>query len=458
MATKPNQYQRPGKDPYQVQLDKQKNAAIEAAKKKKEAAERAKKLKELDWLKTDEARNKAFKLDAEKKYAVKDKAFRDAKAAALLPSSDGGTNITPSEQTAVNYLGNLAAAQKAEVQQYTTAYTNAYNTRVALEKQLTPPAIVKNKNTVSKAKITKTTTKRTSKTYKSSGVDTSTLAGINSASLDSQSPSPTTYFYNAPMVKAAYLNSGSGANDPSPQQRTSNLNISGSDNYTQGLDAWTSTVSSKGVIQMDVTSAFSLANSSTSNSNKYDGNLYGFKFLYNPKEVSMTWGVAEGQNWEGIAAGLDPGTAPSAALQNSTISFSLLLNRTLDIGYLNSNGLKPGVESPYSNFAVIPGKSQNEELAELYEKGTMYDLEYLFKTISGINSTFNSGFKGFTADQGWLQGFAVELHLGNRMRYLVRVSSVDVNHVMFDERMVPILSYVNLTCARFPYIKREDTR
>lgn len=454
MATKPNQYQRPGQDAYQVQLDKQKNAAIEAANKKKEAADRAKKQKELEWLKTDEARNKAFKLQAEKDYAIQDKAYRDLKAAVLLPGSDGGGTITPSEQTAVNYLGGLAAAKKAEVTAYTNSYTASYNSRIALEKQLTPPAIVKNKAIISKAKGTKSTTKSTSKTYKSSGVDTTTLAGIAGASLDSSTPSPTTYFYNAPMIKTSYLNSGTGANDPSPQQGTSNLNISGSDNYTQGLDAWTSAINSKGVIQMDVTSAFSLANSSTSNKKAYDGNLYGFKFLYNPKEVSMTWGVAEGQNWEGIAAGLDPGTAPSSALQNSTISFSLLLNRAQDIGYLNSNGLKPGVLDPYANFAVIPGKTKNQELAELYEKGTMYDLEYLFKTLSGLNSSFNSGFKGMTADQGWLQGFAVELHLGNRLRYLVRVSSVDVNHVLFDERMVPILSYVNLTCARFPYIKQ----
>lgn len=448
MAQKPNQYQRP--DAYQVQVQKQENAAAKAAQNKKDAAEKAKKQKELEWLKTNEARTKAFKLTAEKEYAVKDQAYRDAKAAALLPGSDGGTSVTPSEQSGVNYLGGLAAQKKAEVTAYTKAYTDAYTLRISLEKQLNPPAIVKAKKVINKAKGTKSTTKRT---YQSSGVNTSTLEGIAGASLDSRTPSPLTYYYNAPMIKTAYLSGGSGANDPSPQQRTSNLSVSGADNYTQGLDAWTGASASKGVIQMDVNSAFSIANSATYNSKSIDSKLYGFKFLYNPKEVSMTWGVAEGQNWEGIAKGLEVGTAPSSALQNSTISFSLLLNRSLDMGYLNSNGLKPGVTNPYSNFT--PSKDLNVELAELYEKGTMYDMEYLFKTLTGMNSTSYSGFKGDTADQGWLQGFAVELHLGNRLRYLIRVTNLEINHAMFDERMVPIVSYLNVSCVRFPYVKVE---
>jgi hypothetical protein len=450
----PDQYKRP--DPYQVQLETQKNAALEKARKEKEAAANAKKKKELEFLKTDEQRNKALKLDAEKRYAVADQTYRTAKAAALLPGSDGGVTITPAEQVAVNYLGKIAYDNKQEITAYTNAYTNAYNKRTALEQDLKPASVIKNKKVVKKAIVKKTTTKSTS-IYSTSGVNTTTLAGIEAASAGtgaSEIPSPPSYYYNAPMVKTAYLNSGEGANEPSPQQRTSGVTISDSYNYSQAADAWTSVIGSKGVIQMDSTSAFSLANSSTKNSSSYDGNLYGFKFLYNPKEVTMTWGVAEGQNWEGIAAGLDPGTAPSAALQNSTISFSLLLNRITDISYLDANGLKPGLTNPYSTFAVPNGKSTNQELAEIYQKGTMYDLEYLFRTLGGLNSNFNSGLNGFTADKGWLQGFAVELHLGNKMRYLVRVSNVEVNHVIFDERMVPTLSYVNITCARFPYIKQ----
>ena len=449
MATKPNQYQRPLT--YDEQLQKQKNAAADKARKDKEKADKAKNQRELQSLKVQEAFKKDALEKAEKEYAAANKEYTDRKNAAILPGSPGGSTITQEEQTGVNSAKTSLDFKKLVLDRAKTSFAAINATRLAKEKDLNPPKVVLSKLILNKAIVNKKTTKATSQ---SSGVNTSTLLGIAAASGGSKGPSPLTYYYNAPMIKTSYLSAGASQDSPSPQQRTSNLSISGADNYGQGLDAWTGAAASKGVIQMDATSAFSIANSSTYNGQQYDGNLYGFKFLYNPKEVAMTWGVAEGQNWEGIAAGLEAGTAPSAALQNSTISFSLLLNRSNDLGYLDSNGLKAGVGNPYGTFAHT--KPINEELAELYEKGTMYDMEYLFRTLTGLNSSSYSGFKGDTADQGWLQGFAVELHLGNRLRYLVRVTNVEVNHVIFDERMVPIVSYVNISCARFPYVKASN--
>jgi hypothetical protein len=43
----------------------------------------------------------------------------------------------------------------------------------------------------------------------------------------------------------------------------------------------------------------------------------------------------------------------------------------------------------------------------------------------------------------------VELHLGAGLRYRVRISSLDVNHIIFNERMVPILSKVSIQCTRY---------
>ena len=83
----------------------------------------------------------------------------------------------------------------------------------------------------------------------------------------------------------------------------------------------------------------------------------------------------------------------------------------------------------------------------------MYDLEYLFKTVGGANATYTDSFDTKTADRGWLQGIQVELHLGAGMRYLVRVNSLDVNHMIFNDNMVPILSEVNISCSRFLNVK-----
>ena len=260
---------------------------------------------------------------------------------------------------------------------------------------------------------------------------------------DGPPPAKGGYYYNAPMVKYAYFNA------LSPQEQTAGV-ADAPGNFGQGEDAWSNNFGAKGVIQMDRATVSNYANNIIQG-NTYDPNLYGFKFLYNPTEVAMGWGVAEGMNWEGIRAGLDAGgNAFTQALQNSRISFSLLLNRTLDMNYLDSNGLVPGLTSPYPTWDIAPGRTANDELAEIYKKGTMYDMEYLFRTIMGVNSTFNSVLlPGRTADFGWLQGIAVQLHLGSSLRYLVRISSLDVTHALFNDRMVPTLSYLNVTCARF---------
>lgn len=440
MQTSPSQFIR--KDPYQVQLEKQQNAALELAAKKQKEADTAKKLKELTNAKNAEKISLKLKIAAEKKYAISKANVKIAQDLSITPSSPGGAEITPEELTNIQTLQSLADTDFAEVNYYTKQHQNAYNARISAEKAASSlSSMVSASQFVKKAVESDKTTKKTSTNPPST--DTSNAPKV---------PNPLKYYYNAPMVKYAYLRSGSG-DVISPQQQTTNKSISGTQNYLQGLDAWKDTVAAKGVIQMDATNAVTYSNSSSTKSANYDGNLYGFKFLYNPKEVSMTWGVAEGMNWAGIAANLDPGSAPTAALKNSTITFTLLLNRILDMSYLDSNGLKPGVEDPYANFETLYGK--DTELRYIYAKGTMYDLEYLFRSISGLNADFYSGLNGWTADRGWLYGLAAELHLGNYMRYRVRINNLDVNHVMFDERMVPILSYVNITCARFNYVSLE---
>jgi hypothetical protein len=430
MAT-PDQYKRT--DPYQTQLQKQANDAAAAAAKKKSDAATAEKNKTLTFLKTEEARQKAFMNTAQTQLAPLNKSFSDLKKAVLLPSSDGGVTITSQEQQAVNYLGAQVAAKQTELDAYTKAYKDAAAKRAALEKQLHPPVVTQKKT------IKDFTTGK--KPYNITD-STPSLLDNNQAP---QIPNPLVYYYNAPMVSTSYLN-GSG-----PQSQTTQRPITTPGNVQKASDSWAdSTMPAKGIIQMDSSQVFNNANYSKNDTGKYDGNLYGFKFLYNPKEVNMTWAVAEGMNWEGIQAGLDPGTAPTTALNNSTISFSLLLNRINDMPYLSANGLAGDV-NPYPTFNIA-SRSLNEELAQIYQKGTMYDLEYLFKSIAGLNSTYTTAFNDISSDVGWLYGFSAELHLGNKMRYKVRLTSLDVNHAMFDERMVPILSYVNVTFARFPNI------
>jgi hypothetical protein len=105
----------------------------------------------------------------------------------------------------------------------------------------------------------------------------------------------------------------------------------------------------------------------------------------------------------------------------------------------------PELNSPY-------GLTEEPEFAEramIWKRGTMYDIEYLFRAMGGYYSDYKSGLNGTTADRGWLQPIPMELHLGTGLRYLVRVSSLDLKHMMFNERMVPTLTTVNVVCTRY---------
>lgn len=452
----PGKYLRPESidAAYQAQVTAQANQREKEKQAKAEADKKNALKTQLTALRQKEASLLARKLAAEKSLAPNKVTLASLQAAALSPGSPGGTTPTPEEITAINAYGSLyVAPYLAEIASLTREYKSAVDATKATEKALTPISAAKEKITT--AITNKATTKSTSKTGNTSGNDTSNP--ITSASF-----SPPIYQYNAPMVKTAYLNPGLGALDLSPQQETSSRSISDPGNYKDARNAWKDTLGAKGVIQMDRNTQFNMANSSSTGSKQLDGTLYGFKFLYNPKEVAMHWGMTDNTYNPEVGATGGTGTGFTLSLQNSTITFSLLLNRIGDMAWVDSNGFKPNIAGEIgwglvrnSSDGVYPIFVEDTELREIYKKGTMYDLEYLFKTVGGSNATYTDSFDTRTADRGWLQGIQVELHLGAGMRYLVRINSLDVNHMIFNDNMVPILSEVNISCSRF--LNTKDT-
>lgn len=280
------------------------------------------------------------------------------------------------------------------------------------------------------------------------------------------------HVYNAPMVFGNNLHGLQGdVMDPE-------FILPG--NYGDAKTAWTdATPSGRGAFQMDrqTDTAEAVANAAkdsiTSSQIALDTTKYGFKFLYNPNTVQMSWGAVMAMDPVFEASGKDPFIPGTSNLTASNIDFSLVLNRIQDFTYLDANGLKAGLPSntpisnspdavydathgvfsnPYGSFNLKPGVSVNQELAKIYEKGTMYDLEYLFKTMHGNGAfvAYESVLQGgVTADPGWLPVRPIELHLGNKLRYRVRIQSLSVSHTIFNARMVPILSTVTISCARY---------
>ena len=429
----PNQFSRPEsvEASFSAQLAAQQNQRAKdlAAKEKQKAKETLQDAQDAVNKLVERKKNTDASLSVEKNYLL------TLKYNATLSTGPGGATITPTELAAIQAQEAVVAAKQNQLNQIITSLNTAWQKVQTVAQQLNGSVTSKPKAIVNNAKTNKTTTKSKSVYLnENSGGQSGNSGPISNAGLSD------VYYYNAPMVRTAYIN------PRGPQTQSTDTSMSGSDNPKSADIAWTSLFSSKGIIQMNRETALIYANNMRKNNMSYDDNLYGFRFLYNPKEVSMSWGVTEGVNYEGVASGLDPFSPITPALINSTVSFSLMLNRTNDMAWLDTNGLIPGVTDPYPTFNT---KDKQKELAEIYKRGTMYDLEYLFKAIMGVNSVHDSKLNGKTADYGWLQGVAVELHLGAGMKYLVRISSLEVNHMIFNERMVPLLSTLNVSCTRF---------
>lgn len=264
---------------------------------------------------------------------------------------------------------------------------------------------------------------------------------------DSDQKAPTQFAgkwkFNAPMInKLSALDK-----NELPKMISDGSNIEGDAKLF-----WTSDENGggKGTIQMDrqtnTLEILAQAQKASKTPKQFDPNFYGFKFHYNPTTVNMTWAGMAGSNPVYQAAGLDPAVPFSQNLFTGMINFVVVLNRIQDLALLNKDGTYKNGSNPYSPVEVKP-----EDLKLIANKGTMYDLEYLFHAMHGFmtSTNYKSTLMGRTNDPGWLPVRPVELHLGNKLRYRVRIASLEVNHKIFNQQMVPIFSEVSISCMRY---------
>lgn len=276
------------------------------------------------------------------------------------------------------------------------------------------------------------------------------------------------YQFNAPMVRGAYFNPTS-ISARSIDENNLSINYAP---YQDALKAWKDAKPARGAFQMDRDfTQLQINNFDQSNAKtKLDLQMYGFRFLYNPKEVTMGWST------QGF---LDPEYVPqdeaipiSVNMSASSLSFTLVINRIEDMNFLDGNGFASAQAKRFAattqapagdldpaqrnriyaaNFIAnspYPDSVPLDDLQEIYNKGTMYDLEYLFKTINGPAAVFKNKFGIQTADRSYMRLAILELHLGKSMRYRGRISDLEVNHTIFNNRMVPLFSTVRISFAR----------
>lgn len=161
---------------------------------------------------------------------------------------------------------------------------------------------------------------------------------------------------------------------------------------------------------------------------------FGFRFAFNPETV--TGGTSVGTDFIP-----DPSNTITTVLQEGleVIRFELLLNRTPDVVG----------KAPVSSYT--PQITEDERKA-IQERGTHYDLEYLYRVANGMQ---NTNARDKTGDIGVLLPNPCVLHLGP-FRSRGALWEISATDTMFSEDMVPILTYVQVAFTRYLTMKGED--
>jgi hypothetical protein len=303
---------------------------------------------------------------------------------------------------------------------------------------------------ISSAKIwlDQTNTKYAVQTSANGGSQTASTAVTNAANFARKD-----YTYNIPLIKNAHFAGGGEKGISLAIQDTAGQRMMPSA-IKDGLAAFNNLGNSKGVIQMSAETAYYLGKEQGKKGYKGKKSVpYGFKFHYNPNSIGMSYGTMVDMSPELLMSGRDK-INPIMPPGTGGFGFELMLNRLEDMSYINPDGtLKNpdgGVANQEARSKELWGRSVTAAtLKEIWNKGTMYDLDFLFRALHGGQGDYMSSLRGQTSDQGWLNGAAVEFHLGSNLRYLGRITSIDITHGMFNSRMVPLVSYVSIKAARF---------
>ena len=183
-------------------------------------------------------------------------------------------------------------------------------------------------------------------------------------------------------------------------------------------------------------------------SSKGATNQWGFRFMYNPTTFGYSSSSNNSVDWTLGAS--DPATLLTG---NSSVSFEVYINRIPDLKYLRLKTKKVSEEQIY-------GRPLDDiEREGILNRGTEYDIEFLYRVLNGDplkeSLLLSTKYKGATADFGYTTGVPCWLVLNENLRYYGSVASFSVNHAMFDLNMVPMLSTVSITFARYPALWNE---
>ena len=165
--------------------------------------------------------------------------------------------------------------------------------------------------------------------------------------------------------------------------------------------------------------------------------LWGFQFMYNPTTISHSLSNA---NFD-ITNTAD---ISNQLTGNQTFSVNLFINRVMDMSALASDRAQQSAGTGDYSRALT-----TNDIHGILTRGTEYDLEFLYRVCNG-EPQLGPSMDRATSDFGFIAPAPIWFRLNDNFKYKVVVTSISVNHVMFTEKMIPILSEVSIGMMRIP--------
>lgn len=205
---------------------------------------------------------------------------------------------------------------------------------------------------------------------------------------------------------------------------------------------------------------------------------WGFRALFNP----TAWGYS-GQVFEGATIS-QMSMAKGDLLVPGTFSYQidLMINRSLDMAVLTAevgekmHDPKTAAQINWSGLAQqhypagtwtggawldrFSGKtkaktgsshSHMHPLMEIYRRGTEYDIDFLYRVINGDPVNKVPGIiNRWTSQRGILSPQRVRVTIGGADAFEGQITNINVNHVVMNKMMVPMVSFLSLSVQRWP--------
>jgi hypothetical protein len=186
--------------------------------------------------------------------------------------------------------------------------------------------------------------------------------------------------------------------------------------------------------------------------------FWGFRFLFNPQYFSYNMSANSKVDW---TRPNENGAVLVAEGIGGNISVNILLDRVADMVTLrlwDEGGRGTLLRGPY------PVDMTPEQCAGILNRGTEYDLEYLFRVLNGnpqettLLGNPSKDLEMLSANMGYIAQIPFVFKIQDHMRYKVILQSINVSHEMFTRDMIPIRTVVQLGLERLPDIPTKGSK